>query len=162
MNNNLKIDVDGLMDIRDTRKLALTVMTIEPVINTMEIDTMSKLNKILIQRFVKPIINYKFFDCPNCLKSCTDNQKMQGCTGFLPKRLNQVLIIDEDKLELDTMLKKLANDAAKISRLYEGKEKPIDLDTYMLVRDMVKTILAMNGKLDLFIDKVFGRERIDD
>lgn len=162
MDNNLKIDVNMLMDIRDTKRLALTIMTLEPVLDTMEIDTLAKLNKILIKRFVAPVVNYKFFDCPNCLKNCTDAQKLKGCVGFLPKRLNQVLIVDEDKKELDTMLLGIANDAAKISRKYEGTEKPIDHEIYALIRNIAKTILLMNGKMDLFLDRVFGKVNIDD
>ena len=155
-NNDLKIDVDGPMDIRDTKRLALTVMTIEPVLDSMEIDTIAKLNKILIKRFVQPVVNYKFFDCPNCLKNCTDSQKMQGCLGFLPKRLNQVLIVDEDKQELDRILEQIAESAAEISKKYEAKEKPIDSEIYMLIRRMAKAILSMNGKLELFTDRLFG------
>lgn len=157
MENKLKIDVEMLMELRDTRRLALNIMTIEPMISSMDTDTIAKLNKILVKRFVQPVINYKFFDCPNCIKNCTDQQKLLGCTGFLPKRLNQVLIVDEDKEELDKLLESIANEAISMCKMYEGI--PHDDDhMYQLIKDMAKAILLMNGKLELFMERMFTNQ----
>lgn len=157
--DKMKIYIDEMMEIEDSRRLAMLLMTLEPVVSNWSEDTVRQLNKIIIKRFVMPVINYKFFDCPNCSKVCSDEAKRQsGCNGFSPKRLNAVVLSDEHKQRLHYILDSIAEDSVSVSKRYEGVEKPMDGDLYHLIQTMAKAILAMNGKLDLFNDKMFGKK----